>query len=137
MCDTRKGTSTRKPRLNENVVETQKVVQNFIIQQQLPKTPKRKNSEALLFETPSTSKVLTSPETFKPPLDGSSLIGVSEEFSNVPRRRNVPLPEALIERDHYMQREVVVNNVKVMIKEYRPKQAARARVSALLNNSFT
>ncbi|EPB77873.1 Zn-finger in Ran binding protein [Ancylostoma ceylanicum] len=34
MCDTRKGTSTRKPRLNENVVQMQKVVQNFVVQQQ-------------------------------------------------------------------------------------------------------
>ncbi|EJW83126.1 hypothetical protein WUBG_05962 [Wuchereria bancrofti] len=31
MCDTRKGTSTRKPRLNQNVVQHHTVVQNFVL----------------------------------------------------------------------------------------------------------
>ena len=35
ICDTRKGTSTRKPRLNPVVVQQQTIVQNLAVQQSL------------------------------------------------------------------------------------------------------
>ncbi|VDN52595.1 unnamed protein product [Dracunculus medinensis] len=36
-CGTRKGTSTRKPRLNQSVVQHHTVVHNFVLQQSQPK----------------------------------------------------------------------------------------------------
>ncbi|WKY14983.1 hypothetical protein Q1695_000474 [Nippostrongylus brasiliensis] len=56
MCDTRKGTSTRKPRLNENVVQMQKVVQNFVVQQQEKAASSFKRRAHQSVGSPSTSR---------------------------------------------------------------------------------
>ncbi|VDN26626.1 unnamed protein product [Gongylonema pulchrum] len=56
MCDTRKGTSTRKPRLNQNVVQHHTVVQNFVVQQSLAEKPKRRVGRPTAADSPSTSR---------------------------------------------------------------------------------
>uniref|UniRef100_A0A914S5T7 Uncharacterized protein n=1 Tax=Parascaris equorum TaxID=6256 RepID=A0A914S5T7_PAREQ len=50
MCDTRKGTSTRKPRLNQNVVQHHTVVQNFV------GSEKRRKIGRPSADSPSTSR---------------------------------------------------------------------------------
>ncbi|CAJ0583078.1 unnamed protein product, partial [Mesorhabditis spiculigera] len=118
MCDTRKGTSTRKPRLNENVVETQKVVENFIIQQQhIPKIAKRKLSDVAGTDQPGCSRLPPLPEV--PELHFPMLDTALDP--PLPKRKHIPLPDHLIDRNKFIQVEVVVNNVKALITEFRPR----------------
>jgi hypothetical protein len=83
MCDTRKGTSTRKPRLNQNVVEQQQIVQNFVVQQSqaevklaAEKSTRRKQLGANgdgTSPTPSSSRLTTtSPDDSLPSSGGES-----------------------------------------------------------------
>ena len=46
MCDTRKGTSTRKPRLSSSLQEQHQTVHNFVLQQQAEAAAKAKAREA-------------------------------------------------------------------------------------------
>ncbi|CAJ0960928.1 unnamed protein product, partial [Mesorhabditis belari] len=137
MCDTRKGTSTRKPRLNENVVAMQQVVQNFAIHQSFihPKTPKRaKNSHA---DSPTPSSSRLSPESISSGPNSrptSSQKGSTRRSDEKTRRRSVPLPDNLIFRSSPQKKEVNVNGVKATIAEFRPRPAAKERIHAILND---
>ncbi|PIK56271.1 putative YY1-associated factor 2 [Apostichopus japonicus] len=92
ICDVRKGTSTRKPRLNAQVVEQQKA-QQMLAPQILP--PKQSpNQSKLSIKTPGLKK--------------------SGNRKNRPRLKNV-------DRSSAVTTEVVVNNVRVVITEYMEK----------------
>ncbi|CAI4226018.1 unnamed protein product [Auanema sp. JU1783] len=56
MCDTRKGTSTRKPRLNESVVERQKTMEKLAAQQhdKPERTTSRRKTEEVIVARPSS-----------------------------------------------------------------------------------
>lgn len=92
ICDVRKGTSTRKPRLNAQVVEQQKA-QQMLAPQIIP--PK---------QSPNQSKLSIKSA-------GSKKSGIKK---NRPRLKNV-------DRSSAVATEVVVNNVRVVITEYMEK----------------
>lgn len=94
MCDVRKGTSTRKPRINPQLVAQQ------VAQQYTPtplKTNKKEGSKEKLEKKGSSS-------------DSKS----SKKSRHPPRLKNV-------DRSSAQHREVTVNNVTVIITEFKPK----------------
>ncbi|XP_046405686.1 YY1-associated factor 2 isoform X2 [Ischnura elegans] len=92
MCDVRKGTSTRKPRINPQLV-AQQVAQQYT---PTPLKPSKKEKEKL--EKKGSSS------------DSKSL----KKSRHPPRLKNV-------DRSSAQHREVTVNNVTVIITEFKPK----------------
>ncbi|KAJ1354636.1 hypothetical protein KIN20_011629 [Parelaphostrongylus tenuis] len=124
MCDTRKGTSTRKPRLNENVVQMQKVVQNFVVQQQEKAASSFKRRAYQSAGSPSTSR--HSPESSS---SGSAVRSINTHGGVVKnRRRMVLVSDHLIYRNFPKKLTVVVNGVPATITEFRRKPISSERV---------
>ncbi|KAK6033283.1 Zn-finger in Ran binding protein [Ostertagia ostertagi] len=124
MCDTRKGTSTRKPRLNENVVQMQKVVQNFVVQQQEKAASSFKRRAHQSVGSPSTSR--HSPESSS---SGSAVRSLNTHGGVVKnRRRMVLVSDHLIYRTFPKKITVVVNGVPATITEFRRKPISSERV---------
>ncbi|XGW33261.1 hypothetical protein V3C99_017602 [Haemonchus contortus] len=124
MCDTRKGTSTRKPRLNENVVQMQKVVQNFVVQQQEKAASSFKRRAQQSVGSPSTSR--HSPESSS---SGSAVRSLNTHGGVVKnRRRMVLISDHLIYRTFPKKITVVVNGVPATITEFRRKPISSERV---------
>ncbi|XP_072025560.1 YY1-associated factor 2-like [Amphiura filiformis] len=95
MCDTRKGTSTRKPRINAQLVAQQQAQQYLAPTLQGPKVLNRSSSS-------SGSPGAQSSTSRKP---GSK---------RRPRLKNV-------DRSSGITTQVVVNNIPILITEYAPK----------------
>ncbi|KYM94156.1 PREDICTED: RING1 and YY1-binding protein A [Cyphomyrmex costatus] len=98
MCDVRKGTSTRKPRINPQLVAQQVAQQQYV---PLLKSGKKEGSGG-----------------------GSTTSGVKEKERKLdkPKRKNRHPPRLKnIDRSTAQSNEVTVNNVTVTITEYRPK----------------
>lgn len=96
MCDVRKGTSTRKPRINPQLVAQQVAQQQYV---PLLKPGKKEGS-------------------------GSTTSGVKEKERKLDklRRKNRHPPRLKnIDRSTAQSNEVTVNNVTVTITEYKPK----------------
>ncbi|KAF4532610.1 hypothetical protein B566_EDAN013515 [Ephemera danica] len=91
MCDVRKGTSTRKPRINPQLV-AQQVAQQFTPTQSKPKKEGGRDKS----EKRSLSDKMM------------------KKSRHPPRLKNV-------DRSSAQHREVTVNNVTVIITEYKPK----------------
>ncbi|KAK6765231.1 hypothetical protein RB195_025243 [Necator americanus] len=124
MCDTRKGTSTRKPRLNENVVQMQKVVQNFVVQQQEKAASSFKRRAQQSAWSPSTSR--HSPESSS---SGSAVRSLNTLGSVAKsRRRMVFISDHLIYRTFPKKVTVVVNGTPATITEFRKKPISSERV---------
>ncbi|XP_058798426.1 RING1 and YY1-binding protein A isoform X2 [Phymastichus coffea] len=101
MCDVRKGTSTRKPRINPQTLVAQQVAQQF---QPLLKPGKKESGSGS--STTSTSSIGK---------DGRIK-------SDKPRRKSRHPPRLKnIDRSTAQSNEVTVNNVTVVITEYKPK----------------
>uniref|UniRef100_A0A1I7X5G5 RanBP2-type domain-containing protein n=1 Tax=Heterorhabditis bacteriophora TaxID=37862 RepID=A0A1I7X5G5_HETBA len=135
MCDTRKGTSTRKPKLNENVVQMQKVVQNFVVQQQEKAAINFKRRTQQSVGSPSTSR--HSPESSS---SGSAVRSLNTHGGIVKnRRRMILVPDHLIYRTSPKKITVIANGVSATITEYRrkPISSERIGVSRQLNNATT
>lgn len=95
MCDVRKGTSTRKPRINPQLVAQQVAQQQYV---PLLKPGKKEGS------------------------GGSSGIKEKERKLDKLRRKNRHPPRLKnIDRSTAQSNEVTVNNVTVTITEYKPK----------------
>ncbi|EFN87462.1 YY1-associated factor 2 [Harpegnathos saltator] len=98
MCDVRKGTSTRKPRINPQLVAQQVAQQQYV---PLLKPGKKEGSSG-----------------------GSTTSGGKEKERKLdkPRRKNRHPPRLKnIDRSTAQSNEVTVNNVTVVITEYKPK----------------
>lgn len=98
MCDVRKGTSTRKPRINPQLVAQQAAQQQYV---PLLKPGKKEGSGG-----------------------GSTTSGVKEKERKLDklRRKNRHPPRLKnIDRSTAQSNEVTVNNVTVTITEYKPK----------------
>lgn len=98
MCDVRKGTSTRKPRINPQLVAQQVAQQQYV---PLLKPGKKEGSGG-----------------------GGTTSGVKEKERKMdkPRRKNRHPPRLKnIDRSTAQTNEVTVNNVTVTITEYKPK----------------
>lgn len=95
MCDVRKGTSTRKPRINPQLV-AQQVAQQY--NPTPPKTNKKEGGHKEKSEKKSSSH------------DNKA----GKKTWHPPRLKN-------IDRSSAQTREVTVNNVTVVITEYQPK----------------
>lgn len=101
MCDVRKGTSTRKPRINPQLVAQQVAQQQYV---PLLKPGKKEGSGG--------------------GGGGSTTSGVKEKERKLdkPRRKNRHPPRLKnIDRSTAQTNEVTVNNVTVTITEYKPK----------------
>lgn len=110
MCDVRKGTSTRKPRINPQVM--QQVAQQVFTPPPLKKEKKEgstsgKKPEGLKKDEPSTSKDST-------PKTGSN------KKPRPPRLKNV-------DRSTARSMEVTVGNVTVVITDYQPKKPSEQK----------
>ncbi|KAM0729090.1 YY1-associated factor 2 [Formica fusca] len=103
MCDVRKGTSTRKPRINPQLVAQQVAQQQYV---PLLKPGKKEGSGG------------------GGGGGGSTTSGVKEKERKMdkPRRKNRHPPRLKnIDRSTAQTNEVTVNNVTVTITEYKPK----------------
>ncbi|XP_058059227.1 YY1-associated factor 2 [Anopheles bellator] len=97
MCDVRKGTSTRKPRLNSALVAQQAATQVF----------------------PSVSGQTTG-SVVKSPANMKTSRNKNKRSKHPPRLKN-------IDRTSGQTREVTVNSVTVVITEYKPKPPTVSR----------
>ncbi|KAK7867820.1 hypothetical protein R5R35_008264 [Gryllus longicercus] len=105
MCDVRKGTSTRKPRINPQLVAQQ------VAQQYNPTPPKTNKKEGGFKEgAPRDGQVREKSEKKNSPAESKS----AKKSWYPPRLKNV-------DRSTAQTREVTVNNVTVFITEYKPK----------------
>ncbi|XP_013792032.1 YY1-associated factor 2-like isoform X2 [Limulus polyphemus] len=95
MCDVRKGTSTRKPRLNPQLV-SQQVVHHY---------------------APPQTKQKISSKLEKKNLENSSA-------ETLPKKRHRPRLKN-VDRSSGQQKAVTVNNVTVIITEFQPKSSDR------------
>nr|CAD7596185.1 unnamed protein product [Timema genevievae] len=95
MCDVRKGTSTRKPRINPQLAAQQ------VSQQQYPSQPKTNKKEG----------------AGKDKMDKKNHSMVSKSG----KRRKHPPRLKNIDRSTAKVQEITVNNVTVVITEYQPK----------------
>uniref|UniRef100_A0A158R4N8 RanBP2-type domain-containing protein n=1 Tax=Syphacia muris TaxID=451379 RepID=A0A158R4N8_9BILA len=118
MCDTRKGTSTRKPKLNQNVVQHHAVVEKFVVQQSLAEKPKRKYGRVSLdhaTDSPSTSRL--SPES----TSSGSVVSKLTPRARIGSRKMLFLSDSLIIRSSAKKRMVKVKGVTACITEFRPR----------------
>ncbi|XP_013789802.1 YY1-associated factor 2-like [Limulus polyphemus] len=105
MCDVRKGTSTRKPRINPQLV-SQQVVQHYAQPQ-------------------AKQKILAKLEK---KLSDSPSLETLQKKRQRPRLKNV-------DRSNAQQRAVTVNNVTVIITEFLPKHKVSSDPSGRLLSS--
>ncbi|XP_066997147.1 RING1 and YY1-binding protein isoform X2 [Anabrus simplex] len=106
MCDIRKGTSTRKPRINPQLVAQQ-------VAQQYSPTPPKTNKKEGVFKEGSGGKESAAKEKPEKKNSGPENKSVKKSWYP-PRLKNV-------DRSTAQTREVTVNNVTVFITEYKPK----------------
>jgi len=106
MCDVRKGTSTRKPRINPQIADLLKAQQQFATP--LPEKPPEKKKEKSLKRDK--------------PRDGSL------DIPKVPRLKNV-------DRTKASHMSVTVNNVTVVVTDYQPKLDPRSSDSHLSSDA--
>ncbi|XP_013787606.1 YY1-associated factor 2-like [Limulus polyphemus] len=107
MCDVRKGTSTRKPRLNPQLV-SQQVVHHY---------------------TPPQTKQKIPSKLEKKNLDNSSTEALPKK-RNRPRLKNV-------DRSSAQQKAITVNNVTVIITEFQPKRRVSSDHNGRLSSGNT
>lgn len=105
MCDVRKGTSTRKPRINPQLVAQQ------VAQQYVPATS-------------TTTKRSSESSQHRKEKRGSGLA----------RRRHPPRLKN-VDRSSAQTREVTVNSVTVVITEYKPKAASAKEAPSSTSSS--
>uniref|UniRef100_A0A914CLV5 RanBP2-type domain-containing protein n=1 Tax=Acrobeloides nanus TaxID=290746 RepID=A0A914CLV5_9BILA len=116
MCDTRKGTSTRKPRLNPNVVEQQTLVQRVAVQQNLiDKMSKQQRT--------SDSKSLNSPESSTSGVSITKLNltqACSSSQTKSAKRKPIPFRDGLVNRSCAKKHSITLNGVTFTITEFQP-----------------
>ncbi|XP_063991608.1 YY1-associated factor 2 [Diachasmimorpha longicaudata] len=113
MCDVRKGTSTRKPRINPQLVAQQAAQQQYVP----PLKPGKK-------EGGSGSSTASSVNSNK------------ERKLDKPRRKNRHPPRLKnVDRSSAQINEVTVNNVTVVITEYKPKVKKNSDQSGLSSSA--
>jgi len=119
ICDTRKGTSTRKPRLNPVVVQQQTLVQNLAVQNSLnEKLQLQKRQRSVEFgEFPN--QFIRSQH--------------NKMSSRMMRRRPNPFRESLVVRSTVKKRPITVNGVTFTITEFKPRISPRGRKKLLLS----
>jgi len=145
MCDVRKGTSTRKPRINPELVAQQVARQQQQIQQRLLKA----NAKLAEKEAKKDEKILSSPSIGNSTLSGSGsggnmVVGTgkkktlvsdttspgpsikikkSKKESNGDGNKNFSRPKLRnVDRNNCSSEAVTVNNVTVIITEFQPKK---------------
>ncbi|KAG8039878.1 hypothetical protein G9C98_000607 [Cotesia typhae] len=113
MCDVRKGTSTRKPRINPQLAAQQAAQQQYV---PLLKPGKKEGG--------SGSSMTSSSKDNK------------ERKLDKPRRKNRHPPRLKnVDRSTAQTNEVTVNNVTVIITEYKPKVKKNSDQSGLSSSA--
>ncbi|KAI6195561.1 hypothetical protein M3Y99_01901200 [Aphelenchoides fujianensis] len=126
VCEARKGTSTRKPRLNQSVViQQQALVHSLAVQQQqtslLPPTVARKSRNA------------DSRSRFSPGSNDSSSPVPVRPSKRTPKEKKekerllVPIPDHLIVRSSAKKRSITVNGFTVTITEFEARKPPAKR----------
>ncbi|XP_066597307.1 YY1-associated factor 2 [Prorops nasuta] len=113
MCDVRKGTSTRKPRINPQLVAQQVAQQHYV---PLLKPGKKEGSSGGSTANSGKDK------------DHRKLEKTRRKHRHPPRLKN-------IDRSTAQTNEVTVNNVTVVITEYKPKMKKNSDQSGLSSSA--
>lgn len=144
MCDVRKGTSTRKPRLNPQLV-AQQVAQQFPAPPKKEKSVVHKEKDHVDLKEPNINARDSSPNEISPKVevkDSSKDMKDMKETkpekptppstSNTPRttRRPCKLTQLKnIDRSSARSMEVTVGDVTVIITDYKPKKDKNNSIS--------
>ncbi|CAH1266601.1 YY1-associated factor 2-like isoform X2 [Branchiostoma lanceolatum] len=145
MCDVRKGTSTRKPRLNSQLV-AQQVAQQFNPPQ--PKPPKRerekgeKERENGVSGSSSTSPNSSATVSVSNNTGGSGGMGKKKEHSavhttpsNTSNKKMKYMPRLKnVDRSTATHMAVTVNNVTVIITDYKEKAPKSSSASSTISS---
>nr|CAD2201592.1 unnamed protein product [Meloidogyne enterolobii] len=128
MCDTRKGTSTRKPRLNPSVVQQQTLVQKLAVEVERQKS---------------------SPDPLSSPYSNAGLNFVNNEtalqsgsYSNGGKQQNSLLHRRMTFRDSLVVRSsakktiVTVGGKNFTITEFKPRISSRGRKKSTNGNNM-
>jgi len=126
ICDTRKGTSTRKPRLNPVVVQQQTLAQTLAHHQTVIER-KHRSGDGVSCDSPELSLPSNSSTSQKEKREKSS----NGQSSQESRARGLPLlipfADALVVRSTARKRPITVNGKTFVITEYKPRISTRGR----------
>ncbi|KAL3098097.1 hypothetical protein niasHT_027642 [Heterodera trifolii] len=140
MCDTRKGTSTRKPRLNPSVVQQQTLVQKLAVEVEKAHQKKQRNSAEMTVRnspdcfSPCTSAMANSPKPSRAPSANGGLSNKQQSKLTI-RRRPVPFRDALVVRSAAKKMVVNVNGVSFTVTEFKPRTSPRGRKKLPVNQN--
>ncbi|KAF8384022.1 tag-294 [Pristionchus pacificus] len=118
ICDTRKGTSTRKSRLTHEVQQMQSAVHHLVLQNQKIPPISHKRKTQLSGGSPSNSR--NSPESTS---SGSVPKGNGNGSKGVKKRKPVPISDTLIFRSSPRKMTVTLekSGISAIITEFKAK----------------
>ncbi|KAI1716294.1 zn-finger in ran binding protein and others domain-containing protein [Ditylenchus destructor] len=132
ICDTRKGTSTRKPRLNPTVVQQQTLVQTIAVQQTLAaqlQKKQRTSDPRSRYSPESTTSIPGTSHSAQQPTTSN----VNKFNSQLLKRRPVQFRDAMVVRSAAKKKLITVNGSTFTITEYKARISPRGRKK---NNSI-
>ncbi|TKR72839.1 hypothetical protein L596_020233 [Steinernema carpocapsae] len=134
ICETRKGTSTRKPRLNQNVVHQQTLVQNMALQQsQLEQkairrkrassvargcTPESESSSSMAASSPAKQGKVT-PRNLKRASSMAPTATTASENGNSQPKPIPTLSEDLVDRASAKKINITINGKTIIFTEFK------------------
>uniref|UniRef100_A0A3B5LTX5 RanBP2-type domain-containing protein n=1 Tax=Xiphophorus couchianus TaxID=32473 RepID=A0A3B5LTX5_9TELE len=133
ICDVRKGTSTRKPRINSQLV-AQQAAQQYTMPPP-PKKDRRERSERTDKERPHSEGEPKSDNNQSPPSDKQSIqSGKSATKSN--KNSHISRPKLKnIDRSTAQQLAITVGNVTVIITDFKEKTRSSSTSSSTITSS--
>nr|CAD2201426.1 unnamed protein product [Meloidogyne enterolobii] len=137
MCDTRKGTSTRKPRLNPSVVQQQTLVQKLAVEVERQK--KQRNAEAQSSPDPLSTPYSSTGSNF---VNNNETALQSGSYSNGGKQQNSLLHRRMTFRDSLVVRSsakktiVTVDGKNFTITEFKPRISSRGRKKSTNGNNM-
>uniref|UniRef100_A0A915CPU3 RanBP2-type domain-containing protein n=1 Tax=Ditylenchus dipsaci TaxID=166011 RepID=A0A915CPU3_9BILA len=111
ICDTRKGTSTRKPRLNPSVVQQQTLVQTMAVQQTLAGQQIALKRQASRNSPESSASMPTTSTTTVPAEDPVKLAAQNRLNARLLKRKPVQFRDVLVVRSAAKKKQVTANGV--------------------------
>uniref|UniRef100_A0A1I8BI06 Uncharacterized protein n=1 Tax=Meloidogyne hapla TaxID=6305 RepID=A0A1I8BI06_MELHA len=136
MCDTRKGTSTRKPRLNPSVVQQQTLVQKLAVEVERQKS--QRNAEAQSSPDPLSSPYSNAGSNFvndETTFQSGSYANGGRQHNSLLHRR-MTFRDSLVVRSSAKKTVVTVDGRNFTITEFKPRISSRGR-KKLINGNTT
>ncbi|KAI6232165.1 YY1-associated factor 2 [Aphelenchoides besseyi] len=126
MCESRKGTSTRKPRLNQTVVIQQQALAHSLVAQQ----NQQQSSQQMLTTTTSTKRPRNadSRSRFSPGSNDSSSpasVRTARKLLKPKKEKDRPpvsLPDSLVIRSSFKKHTITVDGMTVIITEFEQRK---------------